>query len=293
MKFLLQQIINGLSLGMVYAVVAVGYSLIFGILRIMNMAHSSLFALSAHFLLLFVTLNWGIVPAIIISALMTGIVAVLYDKTMLAPLRERTNVGINSLITATGFSYVLQNFCMLVWGSEYKAFPALPSFAALNIGGLKVDSSQILIFSVSLVLLITLSLIVYRTKIGLAMRATEQNTKAANLMGVSVKNVITISFFISGVSAAIAGYLIAGYYTFVYPTMGVQLGTKAFAAAVLGGIGILYGSIVGGLIVGVCECLAVFLLGGEYRDAVAFIILLVILIVRPYGLFGKKMSMKV
>ena len=136
-------------------------------------------------------------------------------------------------------------------------------------------------------------MIVYRTKLGTAMRAIQQNPRGANLMGIEVKNVISITFFISGVYAAIAGFLIAGYYMLVYPTMGVVVGNKAFAAAVLGGIGNLPGSVIGGLIVGILETMATSVLGGSYRDAVAFIILILVLIFKPNGLFGEKEIVKV
>ena len=163
----------------------------------------------------------------------------------------------------------------------------------IRIGKLVINSSQILILVVSIVLLILLTYLINKTKIGLAMRAIEQNEKAARLMGINVDFIIGFTFFLGGASAAIGGVLISSYYQIVYPTMGFMAGLKAFSAAVLGGIGVLYGSIVGGLVVGVSENIATMYFGGTYRDAVAFIILILVLIFKPVGLFGKKAIKKV
>ncbi|MPN49450.1 High-affinity branched-chain amino acid transport system permease protein LivH [bioreactor metagenome] len=182
---------------------------------------------------------------------------------------------------------------MIFFGSEKKSFPAFFDFGMLRIGTSQISSTQILMFVVSLALLLVLTVVIRRTPIGLAMRAIEQNPKAAGLMGININFVISFTFFLGGASAAIAGALISGYYQIVYPTMGFIVGLKAFSAAVLGGIGILYGSVVGGLVVGLSETFAATFLGSTYRDAVAFIILILVLIIRPAGLFGKKNITKV
>jgi len=293
-KLIVQQIVNGISIGFVYAIVAVGYSLIFGVLRIMNMAYASIFTVGAHFILMFITAKWGMVPAVIATMALTGLVSVFFDFAMLAPLRSKPGgTGTTVLITAIGFNYVLQNLCMVIWGSERKSFPNVIDFGTIRIAGFNFDSTQFVITGVSIILLIILSWIIYGTNTGLGMRAVQQNTKAANLMGVNVKRTITFTFFLSGITAVIAAFLVSSYYQLVYPTMGVQLGSKAFASAVLGGIGILHGSVLGGLIVGILECLSVYFFGGGYREAVAFIILLGVLLVKPTGLFGKKANTKV
>ena len=272
---LFQQLINGLSLGMIYALIAVGYSLVFGILRLVNMSHGAVYALGAHVALLFVTLEWGWGPALILSCVLTAIINVGFDRIVLAPLREKNTPSIAALISTVGFSYIVQNLLMIVFGSERKPFPKIFDFGVWN------------------VMLSVFTLLIYRTSIGLSMRGTEQNVRAAQLVGVNVRNVITFTFALSGVSAALAAFLVAGYYNTVYPTMGVQIALKAFAAAVLGGIGVLHGAVVGGLVVGVAEALAVTYLGGAYRDATAFIILFLVLIIRPNGVFGKKVTVKV
>ena len=197
------------------------------------------------------------------------------------------------LITTIGISYIIQNGLMLIYGAERKSFPKILVAEPIRIGKLVINSSQILILVVSIVLLILLTYLINKTKIGLAMRAIEQNEKAARLMGINVDFIIGFTFFLGGASAAIGGVLISSYYQIVYPTMGFMAGLKAFSAAVLGGIGVLYGSIVGGLVVGVSENIATMYFGGTYRDAVAFIILILVLIFKPVGLFGKKAIKKV
>lgn len=288
-----QQVFNGLALGMAYALIAVGYSLVFGILRLVNFSHGSIYAFGAHTALLFVGFQFGVLPAILLSMLCTGILGICIDKVALEPLRRKNSVPIAALITTIGVSNIIQNLLMIWFGSEKKAFPALFSFGKIDIGGVSINTTQLMMCVVSLILLLVLTLVINKTKIGLAMRATEQNAKAAQLMGVNVNFVISFTFFLAGASAAIAGGLISGYYQIVYPGMGFMAGLKAFAASVLGGIGSLPGAVVGGLVVGVSECLAATFINSTYRDSVAFIILIVVLIIRPTGLFGKKGITKV
>ncbi|MCG8484353.1 MAG: branched-chain amino acid ABC transporter permease, partial [Clostridia bacterium] len=166
-------------------------------------------------------------------------------------------------------------------------------YGTYNVFGLRLQSAQVFIFLVSMVLLIGLTVLIKKTKIGLAMRGTEQNSKAAYLMGINVDQVIAFTFFLGGASAAVAGALISGYYQIVYPAMGFMAGLKAFSAAVLGGIGILHGAVVGGIVIGVSESMTAAYVSGGFRDAVAFIILIVVLIIKPTGIFGKKTITKV
>lgn len=288
-----QQVFNGLTLGMAYALIAVGYSLVFGILRLVNFSHGSVYAFGAHMALLFVGMQFGIFPAILISMLFTGILGVVIDKTALEPLRKKGSMPIASLITTIGISNIIQNLLTVYFGSQKKAFPALFDFGTITVGNIYIQWTQICMCLVSLALMAALFLVVNKTKIGLAMRACQQNSKAANMVGVNVNFVISFTFFLGGVSAAIAGVLISGYYQIVYPNMGYMAGLKAFAAAVLGGIGSLPGALAGGLLVGVSESMAATFLGSTYRDSMAFIILILVLLIRPHGLFGKKGITKV
>lgn len=291
--FIIEQIINGISLGMVYGLIAVGYSLVFGILKIVNFSHGSVYAFGAHMTLMFITLRLGLSIGILLSVILTGILGILIDWTALKPLRDKNSLSISALITTIGISYIIQNGLMVVFGSERKSFPRIIEVGYIIISGLMINSQQIMIFLTCLLLMIILTFVIYRTKTGLAMRGIEQNRKAANLMGINVNFIIAFTFFLGGVSACIGAVLISSYYQVVYPNMGVVISMKAFAAAVLGGIGILHGSIIGGLIVGISENLATAFLGGNYRDAIAFIILILVLIFKPVGLFGKKGIIKV
>lgn len=295
MSTFLGTVINGLALGMAYALIAVGYSLVFGILRLINFAHGAIYAFGAYMVYFFVSLRIGLLPAILIAILLSGLLALLVDKITLEPLRKKDSMLISNLITTVGVSFIIQNVLSVeyVFGSEKKVFPSLNLFGSFQIGNVTIQSSQIIMFAVALVLLLVLTLIVNKTKVGLSMRATEQNARAAKLMGVNVNLVISFTFFLGGASAAIAGALIGGYYQVISPTMGSLIGLKAFSAAVVGGIGILYGSVVGGLVVGVGECLAAQYIGSNVRDPMAFVILIAILILKPNGLFGKKGITKV
>ena len=271
---LAQQIFNGLALGMGYALIAVGYSLVFGILRLVNFSHGAIYAFGAEMAMVFIGLNFGIVPGIIASMIVTGLLGIAIDKVALEPLRKKHSMPIASLITTIGVSNIITNLLIVFLGSEKRNFPQLFNFGSVKIGSVVISSTQIMMCVVSLILMGVLVFIVYKTKIGLAMRASEQNAKAANLMGINVNFVISFTFFL-------------------YPNMGFMAGLKAFAAAVLGGIGSLPGALLGGLIVGVSESMAASFMGSTYRDSIAFVILIIVLIVRPHGLFGRKGITKV
>jgi len=295
MEAFLVAIINGLALGMAYALIAVGYSMVFGVLRLINFSHGTIYAFGAYMVYFFVSLKFGLFPAILLSIISSGLLALLIDKVALEPLRKKESIPIATLITTVGVSFIIQNFLSIeyIFTSEKKGFPSLNLFGSIIIGNITIQSSQIIMFFVAIVLLAILTFLVNKTKLGLAMRATKQNIKAAKLMGIDVNSVISFTFFIGGASAAIAGALISGYYQIISPTMGSLIGLKAFSAAVVGGIGVLYGSVVGGLVVGVSECIAAQYLGSNVRDPMAFVILIIILLIKPTGLFGKKGISKV
>ncbi|MDR0761376.1 MAG: branched-chain amino acid ABC transporter permease [Treponema sp.] len=293
MVIFIQQLCNGLALGLVYALVAVGYSLVFGILRLINFSHGAVYAFGAHAAFFFVGIHLGPIPAIILAVIVTGFLGVVIDKIALAPLRKKKSVSIAALVTTLGISNIIQNMLVVLFGSQRKPFPDFFNLGPLNLGGIQLNSRQFVMFGVCLGLLLFLLIIVQKTKIGLAMRATAQNAKAASLMGINVNSIITLTFLMGGASAAIAGGMVSGYYQVVYPGMGFMIGLKAFAASVLGGIGSLPGALVGGLAVGVIESIAALYIGSNYRDAMAFIILIAVLIVRPSGIFGKPEVVKV
>ena len=288
-----QQIFNGLALGMGYALIAVGYSLIFGILRLVNFSHGAVYAFGAEIAMIFIGLKFGVFPGIIVAMVLTGLLGICIDKVALEPLRKKKSKPIASLITTIGISNIITNLLIVFLGSEKRNFPNIFAEGNVKIVNTVLTYTQIMMCMVSLVLMLILMFIVYKTKLGLAMRATEQNSKAAMMMGININFVISFTFFLAGLCATIAGSLVGGYYQIVYPNMGFMAGLKAFAAAVLGGIGSLPGALLGGLIVGVSESMAATFLGSTYRDAIAFVILIIVLIVKPNGLFGKKGIKKV
>lgn len=284
---ILEQVLNGVMLGMIYALIAVGYSLVFGILGLLNMAHGSIYMFGAHMALFAVAMKWGLPAAFIFAVITTGILEMLMDSVILAPLRAKNAPNITCLISVIGVSYIVQNMMMILFDSTKKTFPKLFDFGNITFLGVTLTSAQVCMFLIAVAFMLLLTVIVNCTKIGLAMRASRENPKAANLMGIDVRRIVTFTFFLSGMCAAVAGVLVAGYYEMVYCTMGTDAGLKGFSAAVLGGIGVLYGSVVGGVIVGVAEALAVAFLGGSFRSATAYIVLFLVLLIRPSGLFGK------
>ncbi len=295
MQTLLGAIVNGLALGMAYALIAVGYSMVFGVLRLINFSHGSVYAFGAYMVYLFTSIKVGLFPSLLIAILLSGLLALTVDKVALEPLRKKKSIPIATLITTIGMSFIIQNTLSVdyIFGADKRGFPSLNLFPPILIGNLTIQSSQIIMLVVAVLLLAVLTFIVQKTKVGLAMRAVEQNTRAASMVGINVNFVISLTFFIGGACAAIAGALIAGYYGIISPTMGSTIGLKAFAAAVVGGIGMLHGAVVGGLVVGVAECIAAQYLGSNVRDPMAFVILILILIIKPTGFFGKKGITKV
>lgn len=290
----LQQLINGLTMGSIYALTAIGYTMVFGILELVNFSHGSVYMIGAFLTLTFITaLGMNIGVALILSILLTGILGIMVDKIAIAPLRKKNTPKINALIGTIGVSIFLQNLAMLVFGSETKNFPVIINNGFINAGSYKLSYIQIIIFSIAIVLMAGLSFFISKSKLGKAMRAAAQNMNAARLMGINVNRIISMTFFIGAALAAISGTLVGAYYQNVDSTMGYMAGLKAFSAAVLGGIGELKGAVIGGLLIGVIETFAAGYISAGYRDAIAFAVLILVLVIKPSGLFGKKAFKKV
>jgi branched-chain amino acid transport system permease protein len=293
MGILIQQLANGLALGVVYGMVAVGFSLVFGILRLINFSHGAVYAFGAYAAFFLIGLGISPIPAIIMAVIICGCVGVLIDKLALLPLRKKRSIPIAALVTTLGISNIIQNLLVVRFGSQRRPFPDFYNLGTFSLGDIQLSSRPFVMFGVCLALLVLLLVLIQRTNIGLAMRATAQNAKAAALMGINVNSIISPAFLLGGASAAVAGGMVGGYYQLVHPGMGFMLGLKAFAASVLGGIGSLPGALVGGLLVGIIESVAALYIGSNYRDSMAFIILIAVLIIRPAGLFGKSETIKV
>ncbi|MEG1548490.1 MAG: branched-chain amino acid ABC transporter permease [Clostridia bacterium] len=287
-------LLNGVVLGLIYSLVAVGYSLIFSILRMINFSHGAVYAfgaMSAYTLVQYLHINPWV--AMLIGMVLTGLLDMAINKFSIEPLRKKNAQGMPTLMTTIGIAYIIQNSMVTVFGSNRNNFPNFYDFGMINIGSIQIDSSQLFLLAVCVTLLVILTCVINKTHLGLAIRAVQQNAKSASLMGINVNRIITIVFCFAGVSACIAGTLVAGYYQVVYPMMGIMMGNKTFASALLGGLGVLHGSVVGGIIVGIVEVMVAGYIGAPYRDAVSFIILIAILIFKPQGLFGKKAISKV
>ncbi|HEY3347771.1 MAG TPA: branched-chain amino acid ABC transporter permease [Nitrospirota bacterium] len=302
MELLVQQIINGLTVGAVYALIALGYTMVYGILELINFAHGEIYMLGAYLgiiILGFLTavgLTAASLPlAIVITVVAAGVICAAYGATMekvaYRPLREAPRLA--PLISAMGVSIFLQNYVMLTQGPNDKVFPNIIPKNGFTVLGAEVTYLQLFIMGSSVALMAGLHLFIMKTKMGRAMRATALDKKMAGLMGVNVDSVITVTFVLGSFLAAAAGVMVAMYYGLVNFYIGYLAGMKAFTAAVLGGIGNVPGAMVGGLVLGILESLGAGYLWPEYKDAFAFIVLVLILIVRPQGLLGVRVPDKV
>jgi branched-chain amino acid transport system permease protein len=294
MSEFLQQLINGLSLGAIYALIALGYTMVYGILRFINFAHGEVFMLGAFsgYYLSSVIPHGTLIGGLLILASSMAICSVIgmtIERLAYRPLRQRPRLTV--LITAIGVSLFLQFTGQheRVFGAAPKTFPQLvPVRTWDNLpGNVTINSNQLMVFGVTIVLLVILQLIIRRTRIGTAMRAVSYNHQAASLMGININVVISFTFGLGSALAAAGGILYALNYTSIDPLMGLLPGLKAFVAAVLGGIGNIPGAALGGLIIGIVETMTAGYLSSAYRDAIAFSILILILLFRPSGLLGK------
>ena len=299
----IQQFINGLSLGSIYALIALGYTMIYGILRFINFAHGDVFMIGAYsgyylaMLFAFTTFTggasvWMAILILIGSMAVCSILGFTLEKLAYKPLRNSPKLTI--LITAIGVSLFLEYGGQLVFGADPKSFPTLLENKSLfSVGGAAVFSNSVVVIIVSLVLMVILRLIIMKTKIGTAMRAVSFNHNVASLMGININGVISFTFIIGSSLAAAAGILFGLNYPKIDPLIGIIYGLKAFVAAVLGGIGNITGAALGGYILGIVETFVSGYLSSTFRDAIAFAILIIILLFKPTGILGKKEIEKV
>ncbi|HEX9245200.1 MAG TPA: branched-chain amino acid ABC transporter permease [bacterium] len=293
MTVFLQQLINGISLGSVYALFALGFTLIFGVLEIINLAHAAILAVGALLAYtLFTSLGAGLVIALLGASIGTGVLGVVIDVVAFRPLRTRRAGRLASLITSIGVALILVNLAQILWGSEPLSYP--PGTVPLRFftgGGLTVSLLQILVLATTILLLIGLRLLLIRTKVGIAIRAVAESPATATLLGIPFDRVVVFTFFLSsalgGVAGVLVGMLLQGS---VSPFMGNAYGLKGLAAIILGGMGDIGGAVLGGLVMGIGEIMIVQYLNSSYRDGVAFGLLFLVLIVRPTGLLGQQRS---
>jgi branched-chain amino acid transport system permease protein len=297
----LQQLINGLTLGAVYALIALGYTMVYGILQLINFAHGEVYMLGAYlgiivlgFLtsigLTAVSLPLAVIITLIVSMLFCSAYGMTIEKIAYKPLRNAPRLS--PLISAIGVSIFLQNFVMLSQGATDKVFPPIIRAEGIAISNARITFLQIFIIIASVLMMGSLHLFIMKTKLGKAMRATAQDRRMASLLGIDIDRVISITFIIGSGLAAAAGVMVAMYYGLVNYFIGYVAGIKAFTAAVLGGIGSIPGAMLGGILLGLLEALGAGYISSEYKDVFAFGLLIIILILRPEGLLGKQVGEK-
>ena len=289
----MQQLVNGLAVGSIYALIALGYTMVYGTIKLINFAHGDVYMMGAfigYFAVMVLKMN--VFVALLVAMVACAVLGVVIERVAYKPLRKSTRVA--ALITAIGVSYLLENAMSYFFGAESRPFPSDFGTETITLfGDVSVNGKQILIFGVTVVLMALLQFIVRYTKMGKAMRAVAVDEQAAQLMGIDVDGVISFTFALGSALAGIAGVLVGVYYNTISTTMGITVGLKAFVAAVLGGIGSIPGAMVGGYLIGLLETMVNFFGYSPYRDGVVYFLLFIILIVLPAGLFGKNVREKV
>jgi len=288
----LQQVVNGISLGSIYALIALGYTMVYGIIKLINFAHGDVYMIGAFVGFAAITYaKMSFLPALLVAMIICAILGVIIERVAYKPLRNSTRIA--ALITAIGVSLLLEYVMMFFVGAEVRSYPKVLSDTAYHLGSVVINMQQLYIVLTAIALMILLQFIVHRTKTGKAMRAVSIDPDAAQLMGIKVDSTISYTFAIGSAFAGAAGVLVGIYYNSIDPLMGIMPGLKAFVAAVFGGIGSIPGAMIGGLAIGTMETFVSGYGNSMYRDAAVFLFLIIILIIRPSGLLGKNTREKV
>lgn len=288
----LQQVVNGISLGSIYALIALGYTMVYGIIKLINFAHGDVYMIGAYVGFVAITYaKLGFLPALLISMVVCAVLGVVIEKVAYKPLRNSTRIA--ALITAIGVSLLLEYVMMFFVGAEVRSYPKVLASTLFHLGDVVINMQQIYIVVTAIALMVLLQFIVHKTKTGKAMRAVSIDPDAAQLMGIKVDSTISYTFAIGSAFAGAAGVLVGIYYNSIDPLMGIMPGLKAFVAAVFGGIGSIPGAMIGGLAIGTMETFVSGYGNSMYRDAAVFLFLIIILILKPTGLLGKNTREKV
>ena len=290
----LSNLVNGISLGSIYAIIALGYTMVYGIAKMLNFAHGDVIMVGAY-LIFCATQYWGIpaLPAVLIAMVSCTLLGITIEKLAYKPLRQATSLAV--LITAIGVSYLLQNLAQLIWSPNPKIFSQLIPVGIIQLfdGQLVIKGVTLVTIAANIIIMIALTVFISRTKLGKAMRCVSEDRGAAELMGINVNRTISVTFAIGSALAAIAGLLLCSSYPKLVPTTGSVPGIKAFTAAVFGGIGSIPGAMLGGVLLGIIEILGIAYISTELSDAIVFAVLIIVLLVRPAGLLGKPAREKV
>ncbi len=297
MDVFLQQLINGLTLGSLFALVAIGYTMVYGILRLINFAHGDIFMMAmyiAFFSISIFNVPWYI--SFVLVIILTAVLGMATEKAAYSPLRKQGAPKISLLISSIGASYLMENLATVIFSGRPKSFPQIPLFTdMIEVGGLHIQKLAIMVPIITVLLLMGLLWLINHTKTGMAMRAVSKDVETAELMGINVNKIITVTFGIGSALAAVGAIMWGMKYLQIKPDVGVMPGMKCFIAAVIGGIGNIKGAVVGGVLLGLTEVLIVAFIPSltSYRDAFSFILLIIILLIRPNGLIGEKIAEKV
>ncbi len=290
----LSYLINGISLGSVYAIIALGYSMVYGIAKMLNFAHGDVIMIGAY-ICFCATQYWGLSPivGVLLAMVVCTVLGIIIERLAYKPLRQATSLAV--LITAIGVSYLLQNVALLVFGPNTKSFPSVINIPSISLfdGQMLISGETIVTVLANVLIMLALTFFTSKTKMGKAMRAVSEDRSAAELMGIKVNATISLTFAIGSALAAIAGVLLCSTYHTLMPTTGSMPGIKAFTAAVFGGIGSIPGALLGGLLLGIIEILGKAYVSTELGDAIVFAVLIIILLVKPTGLLGKPIREKV
>ena len=290
----LSYLINGISLGSVYAIIALGYTMVYGIAKMLNFAHGDVIMIGCYVVFLAMS-GQGIspLPAVVLSIIVCTVLGIVVEKIAYKPLRRATPLAV--LITAIGVSYLLQNVALLIFGANAKTFPSVIKWKGISVAGgeLKISGETIVTIVVCVVIMVVLMAFVQKTKPGQAMRAVSEDRGAAQLMGINVNGTIALTFAIGSGLAAVAGVLLCSTYPSLTPYTGAMPGIKAFVAAVFGGIGSIPGAFIGGILLGLIEIFSKAYISSQMADAIVFAVLIVVLLVKPTGLLGKQIQEKV
>lgn len=288
-----QQLLNGITLGSTYALIALGYTMVYGIVQLINFAHGEIYMVGAFVgLFLVTTLDVNMGVAMLGAMVVCMFLGVLVERIAYRPLRGKST-RLSPLISALGASIFLSTLMALIAGVKTRRYPPLIDLSSYTLGPIQISSLQVIILVVSALLMIGLQFVVQKTRMGQAMRACSQDLEAAALMGINVNQIISFTFAVGSALAAAGGVMVGVYYNAVWPYMGTMAGLKAFAAAVLGGIGSIPGAMLGGMTLGVMEIMGVAYISSSFKDAIAFGILILVLLVRPQGILGQKSNKKV